>query len=283
MESKDSLQSNQYAGAPTQYVWKGKSCDRCAHCCNRVIIRSQCSACFHSTHHQWLLNFTDPNSSVWPVLRKFMLTLRNNVLKRTHPLLPFIPPTMPLSTLVNEIHAWFDWMRMWKFYMCKEHIGDLLIGCPCFSHEPLYVSSCWDIFKALIPLAVLLSGSLNDIHNNDSANALQVLLVQKQNFSNWAKPPFKMQSDNLPLALDLHWVFAHPFYVIPAELSRFHFITLEFMSLLLTVCLLLWQLHPPSTTEPISNFQPNTSLAHPFASTCHSVTQAYCIECAIYI
>ena len=128
-----------------------------------------------------------------------------------------------------------------------------------------------------------LSGSLNDIHNNDSANALQVLLVQKQNCSYRAKPPFKMQSDNLPLALDLHWVFAHPFYVIPAELSRFHFFTHEFMSLLLTVCLLLWQLHPPSTTEPISNFQPNTSLAHPFASTCHSVTQAYCIECVTYI
>ena len=107
-----------------------------------------------------------------------------------------------------------------------------------------------------------LSGSLNDIHNNDSANALQVLLVQKQNCSYRAKPPFKMQSDNLPLALDLHWVFAHPFYVIPAELSRFHFFTHEFMSLLLTVCLLLWQLHPPSTTEPISNFQPNVQALH---------------------
>ena len=199
-----------------------------------------------------------------------MLTLRNTVLKRTHPLLSFILPTMPLSRLVNEIHAWFDWMRTCH-HVSKDHIGDLLIGWPCFAHEPLYVSSCWDKFKALIPLAVLLSGSLNDIHNNDSANAM---LVQKQNCSDRAKPPFKMQSSNLPLAFDLLWLFAHPFYVIPAELSRFHFFTHEFMSLSLTVCLLLWQLHPPSTTEPISNFQPNTSLAHPFASTCHSVTQA---------
>ena len=81
----------------------------------------------------------------------------------------------------------------------------------------------------------------------------------------------------------LSFRLAYPFYVIPAQLSRFHFFTHEFMRLLLTVCLLLWQLHPPSTTEPISNLKPNTSLAHPFANTCHSVTQAYCIECAIYI
>ena len=118
-----------------------------------------------------------------------------------------------------------------------------------------------------------LSGSLNDIHNNDSANALQVLLVQKQNFSNWAKPPFKMQSDNLPLALDLHWVFAHPFYVIPAELSRFHFFTHEFMSLLLTVCLLSGQLHPPLplNPSPTSNqmYKPCTSLCK-HMSLCHT-------------
>ena len=72
---------------------------------------------------------------------------------------------------------------------------------------------------------------------------------------------------------------------LPMSIYKLNWVifTSSHMFLSLTECL-LWQLDPPSSTEPISHFQPNTSLAHPFASTnmCHSVTLAYCSEFATY-
>ena len=118
-----------------------------------------------------------------------MFRFRNNVVCYFETGSPVTFIRSPHNAFV-QIGEWIPclvWLDADMMILCvstwKEHIGALLIAWPYFAHEQLYVSSCWDTLEALIPLAVLcLSDSLNDIHNNDSANALQLLLVQKQNW-----------------------------------------------------------------------------------------------------